>query len=123
MHSNILISYIFTDVKCLNIKVQPIRTPNTGLARLPQCQSGIWKNVGDGDIQVISVTAEAWRFPSATAWCPVGKKVTGGGANCFTPGGSIWLVHSAPAGDNGWVATCDTTKQRNASIIVYALCF
>ncbi|CIG07708.1 phage baseplate assembly protein J [Salmonella enterica subsp. enterica serovar Typhi] len=33
MHSNILISYIFTDVKCLNIKVQPIRTPNTGLAR------------------------------------------------------------------------------------------
>ncbi|EAS5032217.1 shufflon protein B [Salmonella enterica] len=87
------------------------------------CQSGIWKNVGDGDIQVVSVTAEAWRFPSATAWCPVGKKVTGGGANCFTPGGSIWLVHSAPAGDNGWVATCDTTKQRNASIIVYALCF
>ncbi|EBD7314294.1 shufflon protein B [Salmonella enterica] len=87
------------------------------------CQSGIWKNVGDGDIQVVSVTAEAWRFPSATAWCPVGKKVTGGGANCFTPGGSIWLVHSAPAGDNGWVATCDTTKERNASIIVHALCF
>ncbi|ESG92438.1 shufflon protein B [Salmonella enterica subsp. enterica serovar Indiana str. ATCC 51959] len=45
MHSNILISYIFTDVKCLNIKVQPIRTPNTGLARLPQCQSGIWQDI------------------------------------------------------------------------------
>ncbi|EBF0988260.1 shufflon protein B [Salmonella enterica] len=99
------------------------RNPATGLAQGQTCQSGIWKNVGDGDIQVVSVTAEAWRFPSATAWCPVGKKVTGGGANCFTPGGSIWLVHSAPAGDNGWVATCDTTKERNASIIVHALCF
>ncbi|EAN2571930.1 shufflon protein B [Salmonella enterica subsp. diarizonae] len=86
------------------------------------CQSGVWKHVGKVDIQVVSVTAEAWRFPSTTAWCPTGKKITGGGANCFTPGGSIWLVHSAPAGDNGWVATCDTTKDKNASIIVHALC-
>ncbi|HHY2425700.1 TPA: shufflon protein B [Salmonella enterica] len=96
--------------------------PQTGLARLPLCQSGVWKHVGKVDIQVVSVTAEAWRFPSTTAWCPAGKKITGGGANCFTPGGSIWLVHSAPAGDNGWVATCDTTKDKNASIIVHALC-
>ncbi|MFR72565.1 shufflon protein B [Salmonella enterica] len=86
------------------------------------CQSGRWQKVGDGDVQVVSVTAEAWRFPSATAWCPAGKKVTGGGANCFTPGGSIWLVHSTPAGDNGWVATCDTTQNKYASIIVHALC-
>ncbi|EAB3510115.1 shufflon system plasmid conjugative transfer pilus tip adhesin PilV [Salmonella enterica] len=86
------------------------------------CQSGIWQNVGAGDIQVVSVTAEAWRFPSTTAWCPAGKKVTGGGANCFSPIGSIWLVHSAPVGDNGWVATCDTTQNQYATIIVHALC-
>ncbi|EAP4303570.1 shufflon protein B [Salmonella enterica] len=92
------------------------------MAQGQTCQSGVWKHVEKGDIQVVSVTAEAWRFPSTTAWCPAGKKITGGGANCFTPGGSIWLVHSAPAGDNGWVATCDTTKDKNASIIVHALC-
>ncbi|EAA7555351.1 shufflon protein B [Salmonella enterica subsp. diarizonae serovar 16:z10:e,n,x,z15] len=88
----------------------------------PPCQSGIWQNVGTGDVQVVSVTAEAWRFPSATAWCPTGKKVTGGGANCNTPSGFIWLVNSSPVGDNGWGATCDTTKDQNASIIVHALC-
>ncbi|EDF0514039.1 shufflon protein B [Salmonella enterica subsp. enterica serovar Enteritidis] len=96
--------------------------PGSGSIITPVCQSGRWQKVGDGDVQVVSVTAEAWRFPSATAWCPAGKKVTGGGANCFTPGGSIWLVHSTPAGDNGWVATCDTTQNKYASIIVHALC-
>ncbi len=123
MNAYVLRIHILTDIVNLCGESVLTRHPDTGLALGQTCQSGIWKNVGDGDIQVVSVTAEAWRFPSATAWCPVGKKVTGGGANCYTPGGSIWLVHSAPAGDNGWVATCDTTKERNASIIVHALCF
>ncbi|HDY3414972.1 TPA: prepilin, shufflon protein A [Salmonella enterica] len=55
MHSNILISYIFTDVKCLNIKVQPIRTPNTGLALGQTCQSGIWRYLTSADGIYVSV--------------------------------------------------------------------
>ena len=86
------------------------------------CQSGAWKNAGTGNIQVVSATATAWRFPSTTAWCPAGKKVIGGGATCNTPGGSIWLVQSSPMGDNGWGGTCDTTQKQDASIIVYASC-
>ena len=89
---------------------------------LPQvsCQSGVWS--GAGNSQIVSATATAWRFPSTTAWCPAGKKVVGGGATCSTPGGSIWLVHSLPIGDNGWSGTCDTTQKQNASIVVYATC-
>ncbi|MLP36218.1 shufflon protein B [Salmonella enterica subsp. enterica] len=84
----------------------------------------MWKYTGAGDTQIVTATASAWRFPSAIAWCPTGKKVTSGGANCNTPGdrGYIWLVHSFPAGDNGWAARCDTTEDQNASIVVYALC-
>ncbi|EBG8282949.1 shufflon protein B [Salmonella enterica subsp. enterica] len=84
------------------------------------CQSGVWS--GAGNSQIVSATATAWRFPSTTAWCPAGKKVVGGGATCSTPGGSIWLVHSLPIGDNGWSGTCDTTQKQNASIVVYATC-
>lgn len=87
---------------------------------LRSCQSGVWS--GAGNSQIVSATATAWRFPSTTAWCPAGKKVVGGGATCSTPGGSIWLVHSLPIGDNGWSGTCDTTQKQNASIVVYATC-
>ncbi len=105
-----LVSLLTTDRRLIYRPVQ----------HLTSCQSGVWS--GAGNSQIVSATATAWRFPSTTAWCPAGKKVVGGGATCSTPGGSIWLVHSLPIGDNGWSGTCDTTQKQNASIVVYATC-
>ncbi|PVL37906.1 shufflon protein B, partial [Salmonella enterica subsp. enterica serovar Anatum] len=43
-----------------------------------QCQSGTWRKVGSGELQITTAQATGWRFPGATATCPTGKRVTGG---------------------------------------------
>ncbi|MDU9468068.1 shufflon protein B, partial [Escherichia coli] len=43
-----------------------------------QCQSGTWRKVGSGELQIATAQATGWRFPGATATCPTGKRVTGG---------------------------------------------
>ncbi|WP_223716117.1 hypothetical protein, partial [Escherichia coli] len=88
----------------------------------PPCQSGIWKKIGAGESQIVTASRTAWRFPGATATCPSGKKVTGGGGRCSTNTGYIWLNFSQPSGDNAWTASCDTTEDQNGSITVYAIC-
>ncbi|EBE7283770.1 shufflon protein B [Salmonella enterica] len=88
----------------------------------PLCQSGIWKKIGAGESQIVTASRTAWRFPGATATCPSGKKVTGGGGRCSTNTGYIWLNFSQPSGDNAWTASCDTTEEQNGSITVYAIC-
>ncbi|EFN6835557.1 shufflon protein B [Escherichia coli H4] len=64
----------------------------------------------------------AWRWPGATATCPSGKKVIGGGGQCRSNTGFIWLTRSMPSGNNAWTASCDTTEDQNGSITVYAIC-
>ena len=63
-----------------------------------------------------------WRFPGATATCPTGKRVTGGGGICTSRTGYIWLTRSFPSANNSWSAACDTTEDQNGSITVYAIC-
>ncbi|WP_322968267.1 shufflon system plasmid conjugative transfer pilus tip adhesin PilV, partial [Escherichia coli] len=36
------------------------------------CQSGSWKNAGKGDIEIVKVTVSKFRWPGATATCPMG---------------------------------------------------
>ncbi|WP_252386035.1 shufflon protein B, partial [Escherichia coli] len=74
------------------------------------CQSGSWKNAGKGDIEIVKVTASKLRWPGATATCPMGKKVIGGGAECSSGIGFIWLVRSIPVNNNAWYGYCDTTE-------------
>ncbi|TLX38751.1 hypothetical protein FFA33_10125, partial [Salmonella enterica subsp. enterica serovar Newport] len=49
---------------------------------LQACQSGTWRKVGSGELQIATAQATGWRFPGATATCPTGKRVTGGGGIC-----------------------------------------
>ncbi|EIW8458039.1 hypothetical protein MIL71_004164 [Salmonella enterica subsp. enterica serovar Reading] len=42
MNTNVEISGIFPNIVRLNVELKLRRLPQTGLARLPQCQSGIW---------------------------------------------------------------------------------
>ncbi|WP_232622396.1 hypothetical protein [Salmonella enterica] len=46
---------------------------------LQACQSGTWRKVGSGELQIATAQATGWRFSGATATCPTGKRVTGGG--------------------------------------------
>ncbi|EFH6186130.1 shufflon system plasmid conjugative transfer pilus tip adhesin PilV [Escherichia coli] len=86
------------------------------------CQSGSWKNAGKGDIEIVKVTASKFRWPGATATCPMGKKVIGGGAECSSGIGFIWLVRSIPVNNNAWYGYCDTTENIIGKITVHAIC-
>ncbi|EOC3658468.1 shufflon system plasmid conjugative transfer pilus tip adhesin PilV [Escherichia coli] len=86
------------------------------------CQSGSWKNAGKGDIKIVKVTASKLRWPGATATCPTGKKVIGGGAECSSGIGFIWLVRSIPVNNNAWYGYCDTTEHIIGKITVHAIC-
>ncbi|HFV8305846.1 TPA: shufflon system plasmid conjugative transfer pilus tip adhesin PilV, partial [Escherichia coli] len=86
------------------------------------CQSGSWKNAGKGDIEIVKVTASKLRWPGATATCPMGKKVIGGGAECSSGIGFIWLVRSIPVNNNAWYGYCDTTERIIGKITVHAIC-
>ncbi|HFU1786116.1 MULTISPECIES: shufflon protein B [Escherichia] len=88
----------------------------------PPCQSGSWKNAGKGDIEIVKVTASKLRWPGATATCPMGKKVIGGGAECSSGIGFIWLVRSIPVNNNAWYGYCDTTERIIGKITVHAIC-
>ncbi|PJX01661.1 shufflon protein B, partial [Escherichia coli] len=42
-----------------------------------QCQSGTWRKVGSGELQIATAQATGWRFPVASATCPTGNRVPG----------------------------------------------
>ncbi|WP_249827603.1 hypothetical protein [Escherichia coli] len=50
--------------------------PHTGLA-LASVPIRFVENAGKGDIEIVKVTASKFRWPGATATCPMGKKVIG----------------------------------------------
>ncbi|EED1439786.1 shufflon system plasmid conjugative transfer pilus tip adhesin PilV [Escherichia coli] len=94
----------------------------TSTGAILSCQSGSWKNAGKGDIEIVKVTASKLRWPGATATCPMGKKVIGGGAECSSGIGFIWLVRSIPVNNNAWYGYCDTTEHIIGKITVHAIC-
>lgn len=77
-----------------------------------------------GDL--VKSTATAHRWPTATASCPSGKKITGGGGRCVSLGnngvGWVFLSNSYPINDNEWTVSCDTPKEQNVRAEVYVLC-
>ncbi|HAM3951866.1 MULTISPECIES: shufflon system plasmid conjugative transfer pilus tip adhesin PilV [Enterobacteriaceae] len=86
------------------------------------CQSGTWQKNGGGTVQMVTATASDWNQPIATATCPSGKKVTGGGGMCSFSN-SI-LKRSSPSGNSAWVAGCSQNTNQNQyySVTTYALC-
>ncbi|WP_343109610.1 hypothetical protein [Salmonella enterica] len=50
------------------------------------------------------------------------RESRGGGGQCRSNTGFIWLTRSMPSGNNAWTASCDTTEDQNGSITVYAIC-
>ncbi|HFV7121130.1 TPA: hypothetical protein ACH90Z_003841 [Escherichia coli] len=87
-----------------------------------QCQSGTWKKNGGGTVQMVTATASDWNQPIATATCPSGKKVTGGGGMCSFS--NAILKRSSPSGNSAWVAGCSQNTNQNQyySVTTYALC-
>ncbi|WP_072652006.1 YeeE/YedE thiosulfate transporter family protein [Escherichia coli] len=98
-----------------------------GIVLAGGCETGwmyraVEGKVGSGELQIATAQATGWRFPGATATCPTGKRVTGGGGICTSRTGYIWLTRSFPSANNSWSAACDTTEDQNGSITVYAIC-
>lgn len=96
----------------------------TSSGSLLSCVNGIWKAAGQGSIYYNSATAIAYRFPSATVYCNGNDIALGGGGQCSSKSGYIWLNGNRPVGDNGWFASCDQNKtdDGNSSIITYVKC-
>ncbi|EEU9502791.1 shufflon system plasmid conjugative transfer pilus tip adhesin PilV [Escherichia coli] len=86
------------------------------------CQSGTWQKNGGGTVQMVTATASDWNQPIATATCPSGKKVTGGGGMCSFS--NAILKRSSPSGNSAWVAGCSQNTNQNQyySVTTYALC-
>ena len=85
------------------------------------CVNGVWRG-STGSPVIRTASASAYRFPEAVASCAGSEKVVGGGGQCNTAEGYVWLTVSIPNGDNSWYAGCDTTKNITATITVYAIC-
>ncbi|HFW9987327.1 TPA: hypothetical protein ACIDU8_004504, partial [Shigella sonnei] len=77
---------------------------------------------GGGTVQMVTATASDWNQPFATATCPSGKKVTGGGGMCSFS--NAILKRSSPSGNSAWVAGCSQNTNQNQyySVTTYALC-
>ncbi|HGC5011077.1 TPA: shufflon system plasmid conjugative transfer pilus tip adhesin PilV [Escherichia coli] len=86
------------------------------------CQSDTWQKNGGGTVQMVTATASDWNQPIATATCPSGKKVTGGGGMCSFS--NAILKRSSPSGNSAWVAGCSQNTNQNQyySVTTYALC-
>ena len=101
-------------------------SPNGVVGRTPEgkvisCVNGVWRG-STGSPVIRTAYASAHRFPGAVAYCAGSEKVVGGGGQCNTAEGYVWLTVSRPNGDNSWYAGCDTTKNITATITVYAIC-
>ena len=101
-------------------------SPNGVVGRTPEgkvisCVNGVWSG-STGSPVIRTAYASAYRFPGAVASCAGSEKVVGGGGQCNTAEGYVWLTVSRPNGDNSWYAGCDTTKNITATITVYAIC-
>lgn len=65
-------------------------------------------------------SGSGWRQASAYADCG-GSTLLGGGGSCSAPEGFTVLATSQPQG-NGWIVTCDTTKDQMNYASAYAVC-
>lgn len=61
---------------------------------------------------------------SATAVCPVGDRVTGGGAQVpSSPGNDVFLQGSYPSlTGTAWTASAQSTRTSNWTVTAYAIC-
>lgn len=77
-----------------------------------------------GEIVKNSVTA--FRWPNATATCPHGTKINGGGGRCVYLGpygtGWVYLRWSYPRNNMQWEVGCDTPVSQNVTAEVFAVC-
>lgn len=81
-------------------------SPNGVVGRTPEgkvisCVNGVWSG-STGSPVIRTAYASAYRFPGAVAYCAGSEKVVGGGGQCNTAEGYVWLTVSRPNGDNSW---------------------
>lgn len=62
----------------------------------------------------------------ATATCPPGKTITGGGGRCVSLGppgtGWVFLYNNSPISNTEWQVSCDTPVNQQVRAEVYGIC-
>ncbi|XP_031631882.1 uncharacterized protein LOC116346115 [Contarinia nasturtii] len=74
---------------------------------------------------IIKAEAVAFRWPVATARCPDGTKLLGGGGNCesVVAGiGWVFIAGSHPVNNIEWTVRCDTPQSQNVRAQSFAIC-
>lgn len=76
--------------------------------------------------KIISNSVTVRRWPVATATCPEGTTLSGGGGRCIPLGppgtGWVYLYNNSPVSNTKWEVGCDTPKEQNVKAIAYAIC-
>ena len=87
------------------------------------CVNGVWKSPSQsGDVYYKTTQVTSYRFPAASIYCDGNDPALGGGGQCSSREGYIWLNGNRPVDNNGWYASCDESKNDNGTIVVYVKC-
>lgn len=107
MNTYVLRIHILTDIVNLCGKSVLTRHPDTGLARLPLCQSGLWRSGGKvSAFEMVQGNDACGKYVYSKAYCPAGKQLISGGFVLSNwTGGNGWNAPDASMpspSDNGW---------------------
>lgn len=74
--------------------------------------------------EIVRNYATSYRWPSAVASCPAGKKMMGGGGLCksLANKGWVFLYANRPLNDNQWNVACDTPEAQFVLAEAYVVC-
>jgi hypothetical protein len=79
-------------------------------------------NLGSYTVVRTDSSVPANGFSSATATCPAGSVVLGGGESNGDFTGGVLLTDSLPSGNNAWVAWVRNNESGAVTFHVYAIC-
>ncbi|MFS0979010.1 shufflon protein B, partial [Salmonella enterica] len=86
-----------------------------------QCQSGTWRKVGSGELQIATAQAQVGAFLEQQLLVQL-ENVLQVARNMHLTNWLHMAYQVIPSANNSWSAACDTTEDQNGSITVYAIC-
>tara|TARA_Y100001960_G_scaffold322531_1_gene399184 strand:- start:6886 stop:8679 length:1794 start_codon:yes stop_codon:yes gene_type:complete len=94
----------------------------TSTGKLLSCVNGYWRGSSfSPSVRIVTGNATAFRWPSKTVYCNSNEIIVGGGSECYSGVGWLRMPSSRPHG-NGWYGRCDTDRNQNVRVDVYAIC-
>lgn len=97
------------------------------------CSGAAWRAIAAAPIDVVADSGWVVQRAEATARCPAGTVISGGGVNCFAESSSGWISQSYPSSASTWRGAClnaanvlsdwvGPPSTLRARVLVHALC-